>query len=111
MATAPPSLRALVRAVVLQAPVSDREAWSLEPEPEARAALLDEALALVGEGRGRTILRELHYGFVPSAHRPPPPERRPLRPLPSAHWLPSLRTAPRATTRVDATVAAPRAAQ
>ena len=39
LATAPTAVRERIRAVVLQAPVSDREAASLEEEPTAAARL------------------------------------------------------------------------
>lgn len=61
--SAPPAIRAKLRAAVLQAPVSDREADSLEnPDPE----LLKRAEALVAAGKGDTLLTPfLHNGFVP----------------------------------------------
>ena len=64
MATAADEARELVRGVVLQAPVSDREAASLEGGAEERAALLQKAEALCAEGRGDTLIT-LQYGFVP----------------------------------------------
>jgi len=65
MATAPAAVRAKIRAVVLQAPVSDREAASLEDDAPGRAANLARAQQLVAEGRPEALLPELHYGFVP----------------------------------------------
>jgi len=65
LATAPPEIRKLIRAVVLQAPVSDREAATLEDNAEARDALLSQAEKLVAAGCGSQLLPELHYGFVP----------------------------------------------
>lgn len=65
LATAPASLRKLVHAVVLQAPVSDREAATLEDGADERAALLAEAQHLIAAGRGSQLLSEMHYGFVP----------------------------------------------
>lgn len=65
MATASVSTRQKVRACVLQAPVSDREAWALEGNAEERERLLDLARSLVEEGKGTQLLPELHYGFVP----------------------------------------------
>ena len=49
LATAPPHLRKLIRAVVLQAPVSDHEAASLEDVLEERHALLAEAQRMIAE--------------------------------------------------------------
>ena len=63
MATAPAAVRAKIRAVVLQAPVSDREAASLEDDAPGRAANLARAQQLVAEGRPEALLPELHYGF------------------------------------------------
>lgn len=69
LAAAPPSLRAMIRAAVLQAPVSDREAASLEASAESDA-MLAEAKALVARGEGSALLSSKHYGFVPmSAER------------------------------------------
>ena len=69
LATAPPALRALIRVVVLQAPVSDREAVGLNgetvAEAAARATMLKRASALVEAGNGHVFLDELMYGFVP----------------------------------------------
>eukprot|EP00928_Gymnodinium_smaydae_P043964 TRINITY_DN29366_c0_g1_i1.p1 TRINITY_DN29366_c0_g1~~TRINITY_DN29366_c0_g1_i1.p1 ORF type:complete len:382 (+),score=50.72 TRINITY_DN29366_c0_g1_i1:91-1146(+) len=65
LASAPVEIRKLVRAAVLQAPVSDREAASLEDDADGRDALLKEAQTLVGAGRGETLLSKMHYGFVP----------------------------------------------
>jgi len=65
MATAPAPVRQKIRAVVLQAPVSDREAWSLEDDEKGRHRLLAEAQGLVDAGRPSALLSELHYGFVP----------------------------------------------
>ena len=48
-----------------QAPVSDREAASLEDDAPGRAANLARAQQLVAEGRPEALLPELHYGFVP----------------------------------------------
>ena len=63
---APPEVRSKIRAAVLQAPVSDREADSLEPDPEGRAAAVAAAEALVRNGKGGTLLTDtLHNGFVP----------------------------------------------
>jgi hypothetical protein len=59
------SLRRKVCACALQAPVSDREAWSLEEDVAQREELLALAQRMVGEGRGSQLLPELHYGFVP----------------------------------------------
>ena len=64
---APEELRALVKLVVLQAPVSDREAASgsgVGPEVVA------EARALVEQGNGGAIISHSLYGFIPlSAQR------------------------------------------
>ena len=65
LAQAPPKIRCLLRAAILQAPVSDREAASLEGDEKERAALVEEAKALVGAGRGEALLSRLHYDFVP----------------------------------------------
>jgi len=65
LATAPTKLRKVIRGVVLQAPVSDREAASLEDGADARATMLAEAQRLVANGQGKSLLPELHYGFVP----------------------------------------------
>ena len=65
LATAPTAVRAKIRAVVLQAPVSDREAASLEEDAPGRAARLAQAQQLVAAGRPEALLPELHYGFVP----------------------------------------------
>ena len=64
--TAPPPVRAKIRAAVLQAPVSDRESDSLETEPETRAALLASAQRFIAEGNGSALMPGfLHNGFVP----------------------------------------------
>jgi len=74
LATASPDLRKLVRAVVLQAPVSDREAASLEDaacsgsawhRAEERNALLAEAQQMIAQGHGSDLLPKKHYGFLP----------------------------------------------
>lgn len=65
MATGPTSIREKMRVCVLQAPVSDREAWALEADADGRERLLRKAQQLVAEGRGCDLLPELHYGFVP----------------------------------------------
>ena len=58
LATAPTAVRERIRAVVLQAPVSDREAASLEGEPTAAARLV-HAQQLVAEGRPEALLPEM----------------------------------------------------
>jgi pimeloyl-ACP methyl ester carboxylesterase len=70
LANAPPAHRALVRAAALQAPVSDREAASLDEVQAAQtAALLEKARAFVADGRGGEVV-EMQYGFCPlSAER------------------------------------------
>lgn len=65
LATAPPAIRRRIRAVALQAPVSDREAATLEGDAPVREALLATAQARVASGEGASLLPELHYGFVP----------------------------------------------
>ena len=65
LATAPFDVRSKIRAVVLQAPVSDREAASLEEDAPGRATRLAQAQQLLAEGRPGALLPELHYGFVP----------------------------------------------
>ena len=65
LANAPPSIRCLLRAAILQAPVSDREAASLEGDATERNAQLAQALQLVEAGKGTALLPEMHYGFVP----------------------------------------------
>lgn len=65
LAAAPTCVRRHIRGVILQAPVSDREAASLEDGEEERAKVLAEAQALIGSGQGKKLLTELHYGFVP----------------------------------------------
>jgi pimeloyl-ACP methyl ester carboxylesterase len=65
LARAPPALRARVRACVLQAPVSDREAASLDEYQAQAAALLAEAQALCAAGEPNKLLSARHYGFVP----------------------------------------------
>lgn len=64
MSAAPEDVRSLVRAIVLQAPVSDRESATLEGDAAERAAKLKRAEALVAEGKGDTLI-DLQYGFVP----------------------------------------------
>lgn len=64
---APPSVTALVRLLVLQAPVSDREGVGSEGGEEGRlaaAALLARAESLVAVGRADEILT-MHHGVVP----------------------------------------------
>ena len=61
---APPDIRRLIRAAVLQAPVSDREAATLFDD-EAHLKDLSAAQALVAEGKGNTLMPEMFYGFVP----------------------------------------------
>ena len=63
--TAPPELRCKIRAAVLQAPVSDRESKTLEPDGDDREKLLAEAERMVAAGRGEDLLSEKYYGFVP----------------------------------------------
>jgi len=78
---APPSVRRRLRAAILQAPVSDREAASLEGDEAASAALLRTAESMVSAGAGDKLIPDfLHYGFVPSVWRdgPPPPPSRPV---------------------------------
>jgi len=65
LATAPPAIRRRIRAVALQAPVSDREAATLEGDASTREALLATAEARVASGEGGSLLSQLHYGFVP----------------------------------------------
>jgi len=65
LGTAPADIRCLIRAAVLQAPVSDREAASLETDEDERNELLSTAQALVAQGNGDVLLPKLHYGFVP----------------------------------------------
>uniref|UniRef100_A0A7S0L6B9 AB hydrolase-1 domain-containing protein n=1 Tax=Coccolithus braarudii TaxID=221442 RepID=A0A7S0L6B9_9EUKA len=74
---APPALRARVRAAILQAPVSDREAnredvpsgpaWAAHgfSSPQQHAALLADAQSRVADGRGDEILSTRYFGFVP----------------------------------------------
>ena len=62
---APPDIRRLIRAAVLQAPVSDREAATLFGDDEARLKDLRAAQALVAEGKGNTLMPDMFYGFVP----------------------------------------------
>jgi pimeloyl-ACP methyl ester carboxylesterase len=71
LARAPVPIRQKLRAAILQAPVSDREAAALDPEEaEKTRALLAEAEGLIREGKGDSLLSEKHYGFVPlSAER------------------------------------------
>jgi len=64
LAVGPPELRQRVRAAVLQAPVSDREAMRLEETPEQQA-MAAEAEKLMAEGKGEQLLSERMYGFVP----------------------------------------------
>ena len=64
--SAPPSVRAKVRAAVLQAPVSDREADSIEADPAEAARLAKVANALIDAGKGHELMPGyLHNGFVP----------------------------------------------
>lgn len=65
LASAPSSLRAYIRAVILQAPCSDREAASLEEDAKEQAELLAEAEQMVVSGRGDCLLSKMHYDFVP----------------------------------------------
>ena len=65
LGTAPAHIRRKLRAAVLQAPVSDREAASLEENEDARRDLLHEAQSLIDQDRGSTLLSQMHYGFVP----------------------------------------------
>ena len=64
MKVADDDVRALVRVAVLQAPVSDREAATLEGSAADRAAMLKKAEAMIKDGRGDEIIT-LQYGFVP----------------------------------------------
>ena len=64
MATAQAEVRSLVRGVVLQAPVSDRESAALEGGATERAAQLERAERLCAAGRGDEVLC-LQHGFVP----------------------------------------------
>lgn len=57
---ASPSSRLLVRVAALQAPVSDREAATLEP---GSSALLARAQDLIAEGRGADVFT-MHYGIA-----------------------------------------------
>jgi pimeloyl-ACP methyl ester carboxylesterase len=59
-------VRSLVRLVMLQAPVSDRQGGGSEWEAGAaeRAQLLQQAEALIAAGKGDDILTK-HHGFVP----------------------------------------------
>lgn len=65
LAKAPIEIRRLIRAAVLQAPVSDREAATLEGDAATRDALLKEAQQAIAQGQGSKLLSEMHYGFVP----------------------------------------------
>jgi len=66
MRVAPPHVLSLVRLLVLQAPVSDRQGGGAEWEAGAaeRAALLTRAEGLIASGRGEELLTK-HHGFVP----------------------------------------------
>lgn len=69
LGSAPPGVRQLIRAAILQAPVSDREAASLEGDEAERSKLLLKAESLIAQGQGDALLLK-HYGFVPmSAER------------------------------------------
>jgi pimeloyl-ACP methyl ester carboxylesterase len=59
-------VRSLVRLVVLQAPVSDRQGGGSEWEAGAaeRAQLLQRAESMIAAGKGEDILTK-HHGFVP----------------------------------------------
>lgn len=65
LAHAPPPLRKMIRAVVLQAPCSDREAASLEDGAKEREELLALAKRMIAEGKGGELLNKMHYDFVP----------------------------------------------
>ena len=65
LGTAPPEVRKLLRAAVLQAPVSDREAATLEDDEAERLELLRVAEDMVAAGQGAALMPRLHYGFVP----------------------------------------------
>eukprot|EP00658_Telonema_sp_P-2_P031963 TRINITY_DN23797_c0_g1_i1.p1 TRINITY_DN23797_c0_g1~~TRINITY_DN23797_c0_g1_i1.p1 ORF type:complete len:338 (+),score=87.42 TRINITY_DN23797_c0_g1_i1:107-1015(+) len=68
MQTGAGSVRSLVRAVVLQAPVSDREALSLDDNHELMLERLETAESMVATGMGRELVGEL-YGTAVSAER------------------------------------------
>lgn len=65
LAKAPAYLRQLIRAVVLQAPVSEREAAVLGGNEHGRVSLLNEAHRLIDEGRPEALMPTLHLGWVP----------------------------------------------
>ena len=68
--SAPLAVRIKLRAAVLQAPVSDREAASLDPDPEGRASTLARAEALVAAGRGASLLPDDLHNGMPAARSP-----------------------------------------
>merc|ERR1712070_183955 len=69
LANAPPTLRMMVRAVTLHAPISSREESSITDDEYTRDVLLTEANRLILEGRGGTLLPCRHHGVAPITAR------------------------------------------
>ncbi len=65
MKRAKPNVRLLTRLIVLQAPCSDREAATVDPDYDViYPPLLNEARELIASGKGQHVFH-MHYGFVP----------------------------------------------